>query len=52
MKAPNKAYTNFEDKKGDFTLSHKIILLAFAIAIGVIVWGVQKRILPERRQCF
>ena len=32
-----------KDKKGDFTLSHKIILLAFAIAIGVIVWGVLEK---------
>lgn len=38
-----KNLQNFEDKKGDFTLSHKIILLAFAIAIGVIVWGVLEK---------
>ena len=38
-----KNLQNFEEKKGDFTLSHKIILLAFAIAIGVIVWGVLKK---------
>lgn len=35
-----KNLQSFEDKKGDFTLSHKIILLSFALAIGVIVWGV------------
>ncbi|SCH44804.1 MULTISPECIES: YfcC family protein [unclassified Romboutsia] len=35
-----KSLQSFEERKDDFTLSHKFILLTFAIAIGVIVWGV------------
>lgn len=29
-----------EDKPGDFTISHKIILSTLALSIGVIIWGV------------
>lgn len=42
-KIKRKNLQNFEENTGDFTLAHKIILLAFGLAIGLIVWGVLKQ---------
>ena len=35
-----KDLQKLEDKPGDFTISHKIILSTLALSIGVIIWGV------------
>lgn len=35
-----KDLQKLEDKAGDFTISHKIILSTLALSIGVIIWGV------------
>ncbi len=35
-----KNLVNFENQEGEFSLSHKIILLLLGVCIGIIVWGV------------